>query len=236
MSLLEVRGLCCGYGGVDVLHDIDLTVEEGELVSVIGANGAGKTTLLQTLSAIVKPSRGTIRFGGEDVTRASAAKVAALGIGHVPENRQIFPLHPVEENLRLGGWVRRRDAAGLRDDLARVYEKFPVLGERRRTPAGLLSGGQQQMLAIGMALMARPRLILLDEPSLGLAPILVEEIFAEVQRLREEGATVLLVEQMAGDALRIADRGLVLQLGHVVVEGSADELRGNDEVVAAYLG
>lgn len=235
MSLLEVRGLVAGYSSVPVLHGVDLTVEEGELVSVIGANGAGKTTLLRTLSGIVKPMGGTIRFGGTDITKASAPKVATLGVGHVPENRRIFPKDPVEENLRLGGWVRRRDSK-VKEDLDRVYEKFPILLERRKQLAGSLSGGQQQMLAIGMALMARPKLMLLDEPSLGLAPILVQEIFAEILRLKEEGSTILLVEQLASEALRIADRGIVFQLGNIVAQGSSAELRDNADVVAAYLG
>ena len=236
MSLLEVSGLVAGYGSVPVLHGVNLTVEEGELVSVIGANGAGKTTLLRTLSGLVKPMDGTIRFAGNDITKAHAPKVAGLGIGHAPENRRIFPKDPVEENLRLGGWVRRREHAKVREDLERVYEKFPILLERRTQPAGTLSGGEQQMLAIGMALMARPKLMLLDEPSLGLAPILVREIFAEILRLKEEGSTILLVEQLASEALRIADRGIVFQLGRIVTQGSSEELRDNADVVAAYLG
>ncbi len=236
MSLLEVTGLSAGYGAADVLHEVNVYIEPGELVTVIGSNGAGKSTLLRTISGLVTPSAGTIVFDGRDVTSAGAPQLAAAGVAHVPENRRVFAKDPVEDNLRLGAWLRRRKRAEVDEDLTRVFEQFPILKERRRQQAGALSGGQQQMLAIGMALMARPKLLMMDEPSLGLAPILVEQIFAEIERLKGEGMTILLVEQLAEQALRVADRGAVLQLGRIRVEGTAEQLRNNPEVAGGYLG
>jgi branched-chain amino acid transport system ATP-binding protein len=236
MSLLEIEALVAGYGKVPVLHQVNLVIEEGELVAVIGANGAGKSTLLRTISGLGRPSAGDIRFDGSSISKSTPARIVASGVAHVPENRRVFPKHSVVDNLRIGAYGRRRDRAGITSDISRMEEHFPILGERRHQLAGALSGGQQQMLAIAMAMMARPRLLMLDEPSLGLAPIIVERVFDEVQRLREEGTTVLLVEQLAQAALAIADRGFVLQLGKVIAEGSAADLRKDDTIRAAYLG
>jgi branched-chain amino acid transport system ATP-binding protein len=234
--MLEVRGLRAGYGDVPVLHDLDITVGEGELLALIGANGAGKTTLLRTISGLVPATAGSIVFDGSDIRGSAAPKVAALGVGHVPESRRIFPESTVDDNLRIGGWVRRRDRKGRQRRLEAAYERFPILAERRRDPAGLLSGGQQQMLAIAMVLVAAPRLILLDEPSLGLAPLIVKDVLEQVASLRDEGTSVLLVEQLAREALAVADRACVLRLGEITVEGTAAELIDNPEVLQAYLG
>lgn len=236
MSLLEIEALVAGYGKVFVLHQVNFAIEEGELVAVIGANGAGKSTLLRTISGLGRPSAGDIRFDGSSISKSTPARIVASGVAHVPENRRVFPKHSVVDNLRIGAYGRRRDRVGIASDISRMEEHFPILGERRHQLAGALSGGQQQMLAIAMAMMARPRLLMLDEPSLGLAPIIVERVFAEIQRLREEGTTVLLVEQLAQAALAIADRGFVLQLGKVIAEGSAADLRKDDTIRAAYLG
>jgi len=236
MSLLEVRRLRAGYGRVSVLHGIDLDVDAGQCVCVIGPNGAGKSTLLRTISGLVKAFEGRISFDQGDITNRSSAAIAALGIAHVPENRRIFPKHSVEQNLRLGGFVRRRDRSGLEADLTEMFEAYPILRERRHRSAGTLSGGEQQMLAIAMAMMARPRLLMMDEPSLGLAPILVERMFEEIQRLKTAGTTILLVEQLATKALAVADRALVLQLGNLVAAGTPEELENDERVVSAYLG
>ena len=236
MSLLEIEALVTGYGKVPVIHDLSLQVDEGELVAVIGANGAGKSTLLRTISGIGRPFSGEIRFDGMVISKASSARIVAAGVAHVPENRRVFGAHSVADNLRIGAYGRRRDRAGIAADMARLEEQFPILGERRDQLAGSLSGGQQQMLAIAMAMMARPRLLMLDEPSLGLAPIIVERLFDEVKRLRREGTTILLVEQLAQAALSIADRGLVIQLGRIIAHGSASELKSNDAIRSAYLG
>jgi branched-chain amino acid transport system ATP-binding protein len=234
--MLTLDTIVCGYGGVPVVHGIDLEVGEGELVTIIGANGAGKSTILRNVSGVNNAISGSIVLEGVDITRKSPAFIAAAGVAHVPENRRVFPKHPVVENLRLGGYVRRRDRRGIHDDIARMCEQFPILGQRRDAPAGTLSGGEQQMLAIAMALMARPRLLMLDEPSLGLAPIIVDRVFEEIRRLHAEGTTILLVEQIANLALKVADRGIVLQLGSVVTGGTAAELRRDEMVRAAYLG
>lgn len=236
MSLLEIRDLVSGYEGVPVLHGISLTVDEGELVTVIGANGAGKSTLLRTISGVTRASSGTVRFGGRDVVGMAPARVAGVGIAHVPENRRVFAEYAVEDNLRIGAFVRRADRRGIAADMQAIYEQFPILQQRRRQPAGALSGGEQQMLALGMALMARPKLLLLDEPSLGLAPLVLQRVFEEIQRMHEVGTTILLVEQIARLALRVADRGLVMQLGRVTASGSAAELRNDPTVQSAYLG
>ncbi|MFV0316680.1 MAG: ABC transporter ATP-binding protein [Microthrixaceae bacterium] len=236
MSLLEVENLVCGYGRVPVVHEVSLHVDEGEFLTLIGSNGAGKSTLLRTISGINSVMGGKVSFDGADITKFNAAAVAARGIAHVPENRRVFPKHPVMENLRLGAYVRRRDRSTIREDMERMFEQFPILMERRDAPAGTLSGGEQQMLAIAMALMARPRLLMLDEPSLGLAPIIVENVYQEIKALHAAGTTILLVEQIANLALKVADRGMVLQLGHVIAEGDSAELREDDLVRAAYLG
>ena len=233
--LLRIRGLHTRYGAVTALRDIDLDVAQGELVALVGANGAGKTTLLNTLSGIHPHSQGEIYFDGEEISRLKAQKRVARGITQVPEGRQVFGPMSVADNLALGAYVRGRGAAVDRD-IDWVCELFPILAEKRRQAAGMLSGGQQQMLAIGRALMARPRLLLLDEPSMGLAPLLIEEIFEIVRNLNADGITILLVEQNAAGALAIADRGLVLETGEITVSGTGRELADHPEVRRAYLG
>lgn len=234
-SLLEVEGLVSGYGRVPVIHGIDLTIGEGELMAVIGSNGAGKTTLMRTISGINRSFSGSIVFGGRSITSSSAASITRGGIAHVPENRRVFPEHPIEENIRLGAWVRRRDRKGVAADMAQAYERFPILGQRRSQPAGTLSGGEQQMLVIAMAMMARPRLLMLDEPSLGLAPIIVKQVFEQISELKAAGTTILLNEQFAGEALAIADRAIVLKLGEVLQSGTPDQLKADPAIRAAYL-
>jgi branched-chain amino acid transport system ATP-binding protein len=231
--LLEVAGLTSHYGRIQALKGIDLSVRQGELLALVGANGAGKTTLLRTLSGVQPASGGTIRFGGEDITRVKAARRVSLGIAQVPEGRQVFGPLSVEDNLRLGAYTRKD---GIEADRDRVYAMFPVLKQKRREPAGTLSGGQQQMLAIGRALMARPTLLLLDEPSMGLAPLLVAEIFETIRTLKAAGTTIFLVEQNANAALAIADRGYVLETGRIVLQDSGRALLANDRVKEAYLG
>ncbi len=232
--LLEVAGLTSHYGRIQALKGIDLAVAEGELLALVGGNGAGKTTLLRTLSGVQPASGGTIRFQGRDLTRTRPEARVRLGIGQVPEGRQVFGPLGVEDNLLLGGYTRSR-AEGAQG-LERVYAMFPILKERRRQPAGTLSGGQQQMLAIGRALMARPRLLLLDEPSMGLAPVLAQEIFRAIVALKRTGTTIVLVEQNAHAALRIADRGYVLETGRIVLQDSGPALLRNERVKQAYLG
>ncbi len=233
-ALLEVAGLGGHYGRVQALGDVALRVGAGELVALVGANGAGKTTLLRTISGVRPASAGRIGFDGRDITRLAAARRVQLGIVQVPEGRQVFAPLSVEDNLLLGAYARGRAEAA--DGLERAYAMFPALKQRRSAPAGALSGGQQQMLAIARGLMARPRLLLLDEPSMGLAPLLIAEIFAAVTALKQAGTTILLVEQNAAQALRIADRAYVLETGRVVLEGSGAELAANARVKAAYLG
>jgi branched-chain amino acid transport system ATP-binding protein len=231
--MLEVTGLEASYGRIPALKGIDLRVGVAELVALVGANGAGKSTLLRALSG-VQPASGTILFENENLTKATSERRVALGLLHVPEGRQVFGPLSVEDNLRLGAY--RRGRAALPRSLERVYALFPALAERRRHAAGTLSGGQQQMLAIGRALMGEPRLLLLDEPSMGLAPRLVAEIFACVRALRDAGSAVLLVEQNARAALAIADRGYVLETGSIVMTGTGAELAADAGVRAAYLG
>jgi len=234
--LLEVTDLATHYGPIQAIHSVSLEVHPGELVAIVGANGAGKTTLLRTLSGVQPASGGTIRFDGEEITRLAAHRIVARGICQVPEGRQVFAPLSVEDNLRLGGYSQRRDAAWVAQKIAEVYALFPILHEKRGQLAGNLSGGQQQMLAIGRALLGRPRLLLLDEPSMGLAPLLVEEIFRVVRELHEAGTTVLLVEQNANAALQIADRGYVLETGKVVTSAPAAALLEDETVRKAYLG
>jgi branched-chain amino acid transport system ATP-binding protein len=236
MGLLEVDSLVSGYEGIPVVHGIDLTIGEGEVVSVIGANGAGKTTLLRALSGLNRVQSGAVRLAGAEIANRSPAAIAALGLAHVPENRRVFPEYPVEDNLRLGAYVRRREREAVEQRIGQAYEQFPVLGERRRQAAGSLSGGEQQMLAIAMALVARPRVLMLDEPSLGLAPLIVRQVFDVIARLKAEGMTILLVEQRAALALDAADSAVVLRLGRVVAAGPVAELRRDDLLQAAYLG
>ena len=232
--LLEVEGLTSHYGPVRAIHDISLTVAPGELVAIVGANGAGKTTLLRALSRVQPLSGGSIHFDGTDITRSAPHKVVAAGLCQVPEGRQVFGPLSVAENLRLGGY--RRPADEVEAQTAEIYELFPILFEKREQAAGTLSGGQQQMLAIGRALLGAPSLLLLDEPSMGLAPLLVEEIFRVIRRLNDRGVTILLVEQNARAALGIAHRGYVLETGRTTLEAPAAELLADEAVRKAYLG
>jgi branched-chain amino acid transport system ATP-binding protein len=232
--VLLVENLISRYGRIEVLHGVSLSVAEGEIVTLVGSNGAGKTTLLRTISGVHPSAGGSIRFAGERIDGLAAHRRVAKGIAQVPEGRQVFAPLTVEDNLRLGA-VTRRDA-DIEADLSDVYAMFPALAEKRHLPAGALSGGQQQMLAIGRALMARPRLILLDEPSMGLAPRLVEQIFATITGFKERGLTVLLVEQNARAALAIADRGYVMETGRIAISGGGRALLDDDRVRAAYLG
>ncbi len=232
--MLEVRSLASAYGRIPALKGIDLELRKGELIALVGANGAGKTTLLRALSGVQPVTGGTVRFCGEDITRATPEHRVRLGIVQVPEGRQVFGPLCVEDNLRLGAYTRPR--AEAERELGRVYAMFPVLKQKRRSSAGTLSGGQQQMLAMGRGLMAQPRLLLLDEPSMGLAPRLVAEIFACVQALRNAETAILLVEQNAGAALGIADRAYVLETGHIVLSGTGAALLADASVRSAYLG
>ena len=232
--MLEVRSLASAYGRIPALKGIDLELRKGELIALVGANGAGKTTLLRALSGVQPVTGGTVRFCGEDITRATPEHRVRLGIVQVPEGRQVFGPLCVEDNLRLGAYTRPR--AEAERELGRVYAMFPVLKQKRRSSAGTLSGGQQQMLAMGRGLMAQPRLLLLDEPSMGLAPRLVAEIFACVQALRNAETAILLVEQNAGAALAIADRAYVLETGQIVLCGTGAALLADASVRSAYLG
>ncbi|CAO3447896.1 MULTISPECIES: ABC transporter ATP-binding protein [unclassified Azospirillum] len=232
--LLEIEGLNSHYGRIHALKSASLSVREGELVALVGANGAGKTTLLRTLSGVHPASSGRITFDGCDITRMKASRRVAEGVVQVPEGRQLFGPQSVEDNLRLGAF--RRGSGKPDDDIDRLYEMFPVLKVKRDQPAGTLSGGQQQIVALARALMAKPRLLLLDEPSMGLAPLLVAEIFDAVQRLKREGTTILLVEQNAHAALAIADRGYVIETGEIVLSDSGAALLSNERVRQAYLG
>lgn len=238
MSGLEVSGLTAGYGAVPVLHDLTLAVRAGEMAVIVGANGAGKTTLLKTLAGVLRPWRGRITLDGEDLGGRPAYRVARRGLVLVPEGRGIFGDQSVHDNLLLGALARRdgRDAAATAADLQEALALFPALAERLDAPAGGLSGGQQQMLALARGFMARPRVLLLDEPSLGLSPILVRQIFAAIAGLRQRGLTLLLVEQMAVQALALADRAYVLERGRITLAGTAAEIRENPAVVQAYLG
>jgi branched-chain amino acid transport system ATP-binding protein len=233
--VLEIVGLRAAYGPIEALRGIDLEVRAGELVCLLGANGAGKSTTLRAISGLLRPASGRIVFDGRPITGLPPGIILQAGIAHCPEGRRVFPYLSVEENLLMGAYVRR-DGAGIAADLERVCEHFPVLGERRRQVAGTLSGGEQQMLAIGRALMARPRLILFDEPSLGLAPTVVETTFSIIADIRLQGTTVLMVEQNAYLALRMADRAYVLETGRIVLAGAAADLMADDHVRQAYLG
>jgi branched-chain amino acid transport system ATP-binding protein len=233
--LLELKNLCVNYGGIQALQNINLTVNAGEVVSLIGANGAGKSTTLRAISKIVNLREGQIIYSGRDISRRQAHEVVKLGIAHSPEGRRVLAQQTVLTNLELGAYVRS-DFAAIKTDLSRQFEIFPRLAERRTQLAGTLSGGEQQMLAIARALMSRPKLLLLDEPSLGLAPAIVKEIFAIVQNLRSTGVTILLVEQNANLALQIADRAYVLEAGNITITGIASDLLNNEQVKKAYLG
>ncbi len=236
MALLSVENLQVSYGAIRALHGISFQVNEGEIVTLIGANGAGKSTTLRAISGLLLVDQGRILYGGKDITNASADQVVRMGIVHVPEGRKIFAPLTVRENLEMGAFTRR-DKREIEESMEFVFNLFPRLRERAEQMGGTLSGGEQQMLAVARALMAKPRLLLMDEPSMGLAPILVEEIFEVIQRLnREEGVTILLVEQNAHMALSVAHRGYVLETGTIQLEGTAEELRANPRVREAYLG
>lgn len=235
MAMLEVNDLHVHYGVIEALKGVSLKVEEGQIVTLIGANGAGKTSLMQAISGIVKKSGGDVMFLGDSIYKASPRKIVADGLVQVPEGRHVFPGLSVYENLVMGAYLRK-DKKGIADDMEKVFARFPVLKERINQDASTLSGGEQQMLAMGRALMAKPKLLLLDEPSMGLAPILVKEIFSIIKDINEAGTTVLLVEQNARMALSIADYGYVMETGNVVHEGPASDLAKSEEVQNAYLG
>lgn len=233
--MLEIKNINVYYGVIHALKNISLKVQEGEIVTLIGANGAGKTSTLRTISGLVKPSDGSILLDGKEISGINAQEIVKMGISHVPEGRRIFPDMTVLENLELGAFLRR-DKTEIKKDMEKVYERFPVLGRRRKQLAGTLSGGEQQMLAMGRALMSRPKIMLLDEPSMGLAPLLVKEIFEIIQDINSQGTTILLVEQNANMALSIAHRAYVLETGSIVLEGPAKELAQSEDIKKAYLG
>jgi branched-chain amino acid transport system ATP-binding protein len=233
--MLEVRDVHTYYGNIHALKGISLTVDEGEIVTMIGANGAGKSTTLNTICGLLRPRHGAVLLQGEEIHHIPPHDIVSLGVSQAPEGRRVFSRLTVQENLEMGAF-QRTDPDGIKRDMERVYNLFPRLEERNKQVGGTLSGGEQQMLAIGRALMANPRVLLLDEPSMGLAPILVEDIFRTVQEINEEGTTVLLVEQNALMALSVAHRGYVMETGAVALEGTAEELRENPQVKAAYLG
>lgn len=233
--MFEIKELQVNFGGIQALKGISLEVQAGEIVTLIGANGAGKTTTLRTSSGLEKPASGSIWLDGADITKLSAQERVKRGLVHVPEGRRVFPKMSVLENLELGAFLRR-DRAGVQADMQRVFERFPVLADRRQQNAGTLSGGEQQMLAMGRALMASPKVLLLDEPSMGLAPLFVQEIFDIIARINETGTTILLVEQNANMALQVASRAYVMETGSIVLSGDAKQLLATEEVRHAYLG
>jgi branched-chain amino acid transport system ATP-binding protein len=233
--MLEIKNLHVHFGVIHAIKGISLTVNDGEIVTLIGANGAGKTTTLRTISGLKKTTEGAIIFDGKDITNLTAQERVALGISHVPEGRRVFSSMTVLENLELGAYLRK-DKDGIARDLEMVFERFPILAKRKKQAAGTLSGGEQQMLAMGRALMSRPKLLCLDEPSMGLAPLLVQEIFDIIKDINEKGTTVLLVEQNANMALQIAHRAYVMETGKITLSGTGKELLQSDEVKKAYLG
>ena len=232
-NILEIKDLVVSYGGIEAVKGIDLTVEQGKIVTLIGSNGAGKSTTLKTIAGLVKPRSGSIVFNGESLLGKSTDQIVSRGVTLVPEGRRVFPNLTVEENLRIGAYLRKDS---IREDLDRVYDLFPRLKEREWQLAGTLSGGEQQMLAVGRALMAKPQLVMMDEPSLGLAPIVVRGIFDIIRAINQQGITVLLVEQNANMALKIADQAYVMQTGKITLSGTGRALAENAEVKAAYLG
>lgn len=235
MSMLEIENLEVYYGAINAIKGISFTVEQGEIIALIGANGAGKTTILHTVTGLVAAKHGSIRFNGKELTKTPAHKIVAMGMAHVPEGRRVFAQLSVYENLMLGAYTRK-DKAEINDSIERVYERFPRLKERRSQSAGTLSGGEQQMLAMGRALMSKPSIILMDEPSMGLSPLYVSEIFDIIHEINKSGTTVLLVEQNAKKALSIANRAYVLETGNIALSGDAHELMDNEQVKKAYLG
>ncbi|MCI5725802.1 MULTISPECIES: ABC transporter ATP-binding protein [Fusobacterium] len=236
MAMLEIKDLHVFYDNIHALKGISLKVEEGEVVSIIGANGAGKTTTLQTISGLIRPKSGSIFFEGKDITKEDAHNMCRLGIAQVPEGRRIFSKLAVKDNLKLGQFTIKDSAANMEKDRADFYKVFPRMSERKNQLAGTLSGGEQQMLAMGRALMSRPKLLILDEPSMGLSPLFVKEIFEVIRQLKEKGTTILLVEQNAKMALSISDRAYVIETGNIILEGKAQDLLHNDSVKKAYLG
>lgn len=233
--MLKVNDLSVHYGVIQAVRGISLEVNEGEIVTLIGANGAGKTTAIRTISGLVKPSSGTIEFEGKPIQKVSPQKIVTHGISQVPEGRHVFPGLTVQENLEMGAFLRK-DNEGIKKSFSEIYERFPILKERKNQDASTLSGGEQQMLAMGRALMSKPRLLLLDEPSMGLAPIFIKEIFNIIQEIQQQGTTVILIEQNAKKALSIADRGYVIETGKIVLQGTGAELLASEEVKKAYLG
>ena len=235
MSMLKVTDLEVYYGMIKAIKGISFEVNQGEVIALIGANGAGKTTILHTVTGLIQPKHGKIEFEGNDITKTPAHKIVSMGMAHVPEGRRVFAQLSVYENLKMGAYTRK-DKNEIEDTLATVYKRFPRLEERKNQMAGTLSGGEQQMLAMGSALMSHPKIILMDEPSMGLSPIFVNEIFDIIQEVSASGTTVLLVEQNAKKALSIADRAYVLETGNIVLDGDAKELMNNDSIKKAYLG
>jgi branched-chain amino acid transport system ATP-binding protein len=235
-QLLSLKNISVKYGSFAAIHDINFEVNVGEIVVLLGSNGAGKSTAFRTISGLTKPAEGEILFEGKSLNKVSADKIVQLGIGQCPEGRKLFPAMSVQENLRMGAFAHRRKKDEIKKSLQYVYELFPILHEKKDDAAGSLSGGQQQMLAIGRALMSKPKLMLLDEPSVGLAPLIVEQMFEVIQQINREGTTILLAEQNANAALRIADKGYVFENGSIVLQGTSQELFANDEVRKAYIG
>ncbi|GHE63124.1 ABC transporter ATP-binding protein [Streptomyces vinaceus] len=234
-ALLEVKDLKVAYGKIEAVKGISFEVNQGEIVCLVGTNGAGKTTTLRTLSGLLKPAGGTITFDGKPLAQVPAHKIVSLGLAHSPEGRHIFPRLTIAENLQLGAFLRT-DKEGIEKDVERAYEMFPILGERRKQAAGTLSGGEQQMLAMGRALMSRPKLLMLDEPSMGLSPLMMQKIMATIAELKATGTTILLVEQNAQAALSLADQAHVMEIGKIVLSGTGQELLHNEDVRKAYLG
>lgn len=233
--MLRVENLAVNYGMINAVRGVNFEVNQGEIVSLIVANGAGKSTILRTISGLIKPASGTLTYEGQNITKTNAQKIVQLGISHVPEGRHVFKGLSVRENLEMGAFLRK-DRSNIEADIQAVYDRFPVLGERQKQDASTLSGGEQQMLAMGRALMSKPKLLLLDEPSMGLAPIFIQEIFNIIQQIQAQGTTVLLIEQNAKMALSIASRGYVLETGKIVLSGTGQELLESDAVQKAYLG
>ncbi|WP_030256251.1 ABC transporter ATP-binding protein [Streptomyces violens] len=234
-ALLEVEDLRVAYGKIEAVKGISFTVEAGQVVTLIGTNGAGKTTTLRTLSGLLKPLAGKISFDGDVLNGVAPHKIVERGLAHSPEGRRLFPRLTIAENLQLGAFLRK-DGTGIERDIQRIYELFPILGERRKQASGTLSGGEQQMLAMGRALMSRPKLLMLDEPSMGLSPIMMQKIMATIRELRSQGTTILLVEQNAQAALSLADHGHVMEIGKIVLSGTGQDLLHDESVRKAYLG
>lgn len=233
--MLTVKNLQVNYGSVQALKDISIEVKQGEIVTLIGSNGAGKSTLLKTISGLIRPKQGSITFEGKDLTSIPPEKIVSIGISHVPEGRRIFSGMTVMENLRIGAY-QRKDKKGIEKDLEEVFSLFPILKDRKNQDAGTLSGGEQQMLAISRALLAKPKLIILDEPSLGLAPVIIDKVFEFIEKIRDTGITILLVEQNANLALEVSERAYVLETGEIKLTGKSSELLKDEQIMKAYLG